>query len=80
MCWRKGLQESGRDILSKLIYFILFFYFSLYIEEAEKIACVRQGASRPRCFVHQPNAVRSTKQEPCSAGLIVVPTSITQYF
>lgn len=52
MCWRKGLRERGRDILSKL-----FFPFSLYVEEAEKIVCAEQGASKPQCVVHQSKSV-----------------------
>lgn len=57
-----------------------FFFFFLYIEEAEKIVCAGQGASKLQCFVHQPNTVHFIKQEQCSVGLIIVPTSIFQYF
>lgn len=57
-----------------------FFSFFLYIEEAEKIVCAGQGASKPRCFVHQPSTVHFIKQEQRLVGLIIVPTNIFQYF
>ena len=45
----------------KQAFFFFFFSFFLYIDEAEKIVCAGQGASKPRCFVHQPYTVHFIK-------------------